>query len=378
MEELAKYNITIAALQETRWKNSDTLKTKDYTIFYSGKEKNALGTGFAVSKKIVDKVIGFRPENERLCAIRIKGKMFNITLINAHAPTEDSEDNDKDSFYEKLEKLYDDAPRHDVKIVLGDFNAKIGKEKAFRPTIGKESLHEDSNSNGIRLIDFATGKGMSISSTKFPHKNIHKITWTSPDGNTKNQIDHVLIDRRHGSDILDVRSFLGADADSDHMLVKIRYKQRISTIYNSQNRRQKHYDSQKLIKDPLVADKFKTQLKQKLIEGMTENEDADNGINKHWDIIKNAVKSTTEEIIGYKQSYKRGGWFDNECRQILDDRNKTRMMMLQRETRNTRQLYTEARRKATKLCRKKKRDWEKAKLLEIEELARSRDVEECT
>lgn len=374
VEELAKYNITIAALQEIRWKSSDTLKTKDYTIFYSNKDKNTLGTGFAVSHKIIDKVIGFRPENERLCSMRIRGKMFNITFINAHAPTEDSEECDKDSFYENLEKLYDHAPRHDVKIVLGDFNAKIGKEKAFRPTIGKESLHEESNNNGTRLIDFATGKGMSISSTKFPHKNIHKITWTSPDGSTKNQIDHVLIDKRHGSDILDVRSYRGADADSDHTLVKIRYKQRISSIYNSQNKRQKCYDSQKLMKDPIVADTFKTQLKQKLINGRTENEDMDNDINKHWDIIKNAVKSTTEEIIGYKPSYKRAGWFDNECRKILDDRNKARMIMIQRETRNTRQLYIEARKKATKLCRKKKREWEKAKLLEIEELSRNKDV----
>jgi hypothetical protein len=45
----------------------------------------------------------------------------------------------------------------------------MGKEKPFKPTLGKESLHEDSNNNGIKLIDFVTGKGMSISSIKFSH-----------------------------------------------------------------------------------------------------------------------------------------------------------------------------------------------------------------
>jgi hypothetical protein len=91
--------------------------------------------------------------------------MFNITLINAHAPTEDAEDHIKENFYDTLEKIYDLAPQHDIKIVLGDFKAKIGKETTFRPTIGKESLHEETNNNGLRLIDFASGKCMIISST---------------------------------------------------------------------------------------------------------------------------------------------------------------------------------------------------------------------
>jgi len=53
----------------------------------------------------------------------------------------------------------------------------------------------------------------------FPHRNIHKYTWTSSDGKTHNLIDQVLIDRRWHSSVLDVRSFRGADCDTDHYLV---------------------------------------------------------------------------------------------------------------------------------------------------------------
>jgi hypothetical protein len=69
-----------------------------------------------------------------------------------------------------------------MKILLGDFNAKLGREDTFKPMIGNESLHEDSNDNGVRVVNFATSKILVVKSTMFPHQNIHKYTWTSPDG----------------------------------------------------------------------------------------------------------------------------------------------------------------------------------------------------
>jgi hypothetical protein len=82
------------------------------------------------------------------------------------------------------------------------------------------SLHEASNNNnGVRVVNFATSKNLIFKNTKFPHRNIHKHTWTSPDGVTHSQIDRVLIDKRRHSNILYVRSFRGADCDTDHYLV---------------------------------------------------------------------------------------------------------------------------------------------------------------
>jgi len=106
-----------------------------------------------------------------------------------------------------------------MKILLENFNAKVGRENIFKPTTGNESLHQDSNNNGVRIVNFATSKNLVVKSTMFPHRNIHKYTWTSPDGQTHNQIDQVLIERRWHSSILDVRSFRGADCDTDHYLV---------------------------------------------------------------------------------------------------------------------------------------------------------------
>jgi hypothetical protein len=91
-----------------------------------------------------------------------------------------------------------------MKILLGDLKAKVGGENIFKPTFGNESLHQDINDNGVRIVNFATSKNLVVKSTMFQHRNIHKYNWTSPDGQTHNQIDHILIDRRWHSNILDV------------------------------------------------------------------------------------------------------------------------------------------------------------------------------
>jgi hypothetical protein len=110
-----------------------------------------------------------------------------------HAPTEEKGDDSKGSFYEELEEFFDNFPKYHMKILLGDFNAKVGREDTFRRTTGNERLHQNSNDNGIKVVNFATLKNLVVKSTMFPHRNIHKYSWTSPDGKTHNQIAHILI-----------------------------------------------------------------------------------------------------------------------------------------------------------------------------------------
>jgi len=62
----------------------------------------------------------------------------------------------------------------------------------------------------------------------FPHRKFHAYTWTPPDGKTYNQIDHILVDRRWHSSILDVRSFRGADCNTDQYLVVANHRGRLA------------------------------------------------------------------------------------------------------------------------------------------------------
>ena len=82
----------------------------------------------------------------------MRGRWCNIIFVNVHAPSEEKSDESKDSFYEELEQVFDHFPKYHMKILLGDFNAKVGRENIFNPTIGNDSLHQDSNDNGVRLV----------------------------------------------------------------------------------------------------------------------------------------------------------------------------------------------------------------------------------
>jgi hypothetical protein len=66
-------------------------------------------------------------------------------------PTEYKTDDVEGNFYEELECLFDKFPEYHKKILLGDFNAKVGGEDIFKPAIGNESLHESSNDNGVKI-----------------------------------------------------------------------------------------------------------------------------------------------------------------------------------------------------------------------------------
>jgi hypothetical protein len=88
--------------------------------------------------------------------------------------------------------------------LLGRFNAKP-KYVQKKPTTGNKKLHEIGIDNGIRVLKVDTSKNFTVKSTKFPHRNIHKLTWTSPDGKTHNHKEHISIESRRHSNVLDVR-----------------------------------------------------------------------------------------------------------------------------------------------------------------------------
>ena len=92
----------------------------------------------------------------------------NIIVLNVYAPSEEKSNDSKDSFCEELEQVFYHFPKYDMKILLGDFNAKLEGKDIFKQTVGNESLHQDSDDNGVRIVNFATLNNLVVKSTMFP------------------------------------------------------------------------------------------------------------------------------------------------------------------------------------------------------------------
>jgi len=75
-------------------------------------------------------------------------------------------------------------------------NAKLGKEKAFSQVVDRHTLHNTSNKNGEIVENYAISNDMFLISTNFQQKKIHAGKWTSPDYQTINQIDHVIVSKK--------------------------------------------------------------------------------------------------------------------------------------------------------------------------------------
>jgi hypothetical protein len=122
-----------------------------------------------VHKRIISAVKRVEFVSDRMSYIILRGRWCHIIVLNDHAPREDKTDYVKDSFYEELERVFDKFPKYHTNILLEDFNAKVGREDIFKPTIWNKSLHKIRNDNGVRLIYFATSENFRVKSTMFPH-----------------------------------------------------------------------------------------------------------------------------------------------------------------------------------------------------------------
>ena len=82
-----------------------------------------------VDKKVQNAVLGFNLKNDRMISVHFQGKPFNITVIQAYAPTSNAEETEVEWFYEDLQDLLELTPQKDVLFIIGDWNANVGSQE---------------------------------------------------------------------------------------------------------------------------------------------------------------------------------------------------------------------------------------------------------
>ena len=195
---------------------------------YAGKDEGVHERGVAIAlgqsaEKMLER---YECVNERIVWCRLKGKYVNVTIVQVYAPTEEKTDEEKEDFYIRLKEVIRSVKQHDMLLLMGDFNAKVGQDDGiWRDIMGVFGVGTRNN-NGLRLLEMCAEHRLCVTNTIFNHKIEHKATWNSPDGATRNLIDYVIVNRARRSSVLDTRVYRGCKVPSDHNLVvsKLRIK----------------------------------------------------------------------------------------------------------------------------------------------------------
>ncbi|XP_037942288.1 craniofacial development protein 2-like [Teleopsis dalmanni] len=258
---MKKHSIDIIGVSETWWPDCGEFFSQNTKVYYSGNQNkhHRNGVGILMKKDIAKFVTGFIPKSKRAMMVKINAKPLNINIIQVYAPTPDKSDDEIESFYAELNELMRLTKSHEINIIQGDFNAKVGRGEVHG-VVGQYGLGERKD-RGDRLIQFCQEYKLKISNTMFNLPPRRLYTWKSPsdtpDNIIRNQIDFILINDHFCSSVKKVTTYPEADVQSGHNLLMAKICIRLAS-----NRKKK--PSLKLNLEKLRNDDIKCSLKNKI------------------------------------------------------------------------------------------------------------------
>ena len=129
-QEMARVNIDILGISELKWTGMGEFNSDDHYIYYCGQEslrRNAVA--IMINKRVLNAVLGCNLKNDRMISVHFQDKPFNITVIQAYAPTSNAEEAEVEWLHEDLQDLLEITSKKDVFFIIGDWNAKVGSQE---------------------------------------------------------------------------------------------------------------------------------------------------------------------------------------------------------------------------------------------------------
>ncbi|XP_063585355.1 uncharacterized protein LOC134762738 [Penaeus indicus] len=317
--ELARYNIAIAALSETRRADTGSVREMGvgYTFFWSGKmetEPRVSGVGFAIRNDIASCLTSLpKGISDRIMTLRLPlASKTHLTLIGVYAPTMTHSMEEREAFYSSLRKVIRSVPSRDKLLLLGDFNARVGRNKdAWPGELGSHGYGRE-NSNGLLLLSLCAEENLVITNTVFKHKDAHKVTWMHPRSKHWHLLDYIITRQQDLGDILDTRALRGADCWTDHILLRCRA---LFTIHKSVKKKPSCI-KRKLDVSQLKCSNVQKTLQEQLCEQLPALP-VDTDTPEHaWRKFREAVFSAAETTLSFYKC-KHQDWFDQNNQDIL-------------------------------------------------------------
>jgi len=376
--ELQRHNIDIVALSETRRAGEGQLREEQggYTFFWKGLEENERrihGVGFAIKNSVLSKLselpVGI---NERLMTLRLQlTNAQHATIVSAYAPTLDADHAVKENFYAQLDSVLSKIPKSDKVFLMGDFNARVGKDsRLWKGTIGRNGIGQ-CNTNGTLLLTKCTEHNLIITNTIFRQKNKFKVSWQHPRSKHWHLLDYIIVRSHDQKDVLSTKTLTGADdCWTDHRLIcsKVRLNIRAKRRFGTKPKIKKYNIA--ALQDP----EKKLQFKQNLTKHLSNQ--FSSSATTHWEKLKHSINEACRETLGF-QTRKHQDWFDEndyQLQQLIAQKRKAFLDLQQDPMSNAkRQTHQKLKAELQRSCRSLKNDWWTNKANEIQALADRND-----
>ena len=129
-QEMAKVNVDILGISKLKLTGMGEFNSDDHYIYDGGQESlGRNGVAIIVNKRVQNAILGCSLKNDRMISVSFQGKPFNITVIQAYAPTSNTEEAEVERFYEDLQDLLELTPKMDILFIIGGWNAKVGSQE---------------------------------------------------------------------------------------------------------------------------------------------------------------------------------------------------------------------------------------------------------
>ena len=264
-------------------------------------------------------LLGFNPVNDRIITARFKTAVSCMTIYQVYALTMNADDDEMSNFYDKLQETISNVPTKDMIIMMGDFNAKVGKsDHSSNEVVGGYGIGQR-NERGDRLVAFCALNELVISNTQFKQPKENRCwTWQSPNGRDKNQIDYIMISKKWRGSLRNSRAYPSADIGSDHQLVLANLKLKLKR--NSKKTTMNRADIRRL-KDVEVKYRYQEEIEKRWKTVLTTKQgDAKSNINEEWEQIRDIMHETADEVLGRMKAGKRAEWISLQTLKLADER----------------------------------------------------------
>jgi hypothetical protein len=262
---LKEIKYDVIGLSEVKRIGEGRMDMNGYIFFYSGKERRRGTVGFIVNSKWKNNISAFKSYSDRVISLEMKFTNGSLGLIQAYAPTSSSNEKEIEDFYDQLSIAINEMEKNSWLIILGDFNAKIGKSNGNESeVVGPFGLGER-NDRGEMLLNFARSRELFISNTQFKKRLNRRWTWHL--GRAWNEIDYIITRKSQKNLVTDVSVVNNFKFNSDHRLLRMKIRLGIKPTKKFQ------HPSKKVVvqKDESKVLKFNRNLQERLLPKSVED-----------------------------------------------------------------------------------------------------------